>query len=127
MSSVRAYRFQLRLKPAQQRQLQRTAGGLRWVWNQALAEQRARHARGERYASYADMCKWLTAWRGAPDTAWLAHGPVHPQQQVLKRQLTAEEEQVRVRQVADVIVRRQQEDETFEELTLVNLCAARSY
>ena len=85
MSSVRAYRFQLRLKPAQQRQLQRTAGGLRWVWNQALAEQRARHARGERYASYADMCKWLTAWRGAPDTAWLAHGPVHPQQQVLKR------------------------------------------
>lgn len=85
MSSIRAYRFQLRLKPAQQRQLRRWAGGLRWVWNQALAEQRARHARGERYASYVDMAKWLTAWRNAPATAWLAEGPVHPQQQVLRR------------------------------------------
>ena len=85
MSSIKAYRFQLRVKPAQQRQLQRWAGGLRWVWNQALAEQRARHARGERYASYVDMAKWLTAWRNAPDTAWLATGPVHTQQQVLKR------------------------------------------
>lgn len=47
-----AYRFALRCKPAQQRQLRR-------VWNHALAEQRARHARGEKHASYADMCKWL--------------------------------------------------------------------
>jgi putative transposase len=85
MSSMKAFRFQLRLAPAQQRQLQRWAGGLRWVWNQALAEQRARHARGERYASYAEMCKWLTAWRNAPDTQWLAGGPVHTQQQALKR------------------------------------------
>lgn len=85
MSSIKAFRFQLRLKPAQQRQLRRIAGGLRWVWNQALAEQRARHARGEKYASYVDMAKWLTAWRNAPDTAWLSEGPVHPQQQVLRR------------------------------------------
>jgi putative transposase len=85
MSSIRAFRFQLRLKPAQQRQLLRWAGGLRWVWNQALAEQLARHARGERYAGHAQMCKWLTAWRCDAQTAWLAEGPVHPQQQVLKR------------------------------------------
>jgi putative transposase len=31
------------------------------------------------------MAKWLTAWRNAPETAWLAEGPVHPQQQVLRR------------------------------------------
>lgn len=31
------------------------------------------------------MCKWLTAWRNAPATAWLAEGPTHPQQQVLRR------------------------------------------
>lgn len=85
MSSIKAFRFQLRVKPAQQRQLQRWAGGLRWVWNQALDEQRARHARGERYASYVDMAKWLTAWRNAPDTQWLATGPVHTQQQTLRR------------------------------------------
>jgi putative transposase len=50
-----------------------------------LAEQRARHARGEKYAGYAQMCIWLTAWRNAPETAWLADGPIHPQQQVLRR------------------------------------------
>ena len=85
MSSIKAFSFQLRLKPAQERELQRWAGGLRWLWNQALAEQRARHARGDKYATYVDMAKWLTAWRQAPDTQWLACGPVHPQQQVLKR------------------------------------------
>ena len=85
MSSIKAFRFQLRLKPAQERELQRWAGGLRWLWNQALAEQRARHARGDKYATYVDMAKWLTAWRQAPDTQWLAMGPVHTQQQVLKR------------------------------------------
>jgi putative transposase len=31
------------------------------------------------------MCKWLTAWRNDPATAWLADGPIHPQQQVLRR------------------------------------------
>jgi putative transposase len=85
MSSIKAFRFQLRLRPAQERDLQRWAGGLRWIWNQALAEQRARHARGEPCAGFAQMCKWLTAWRQAPDTTWLAGGPVHTQQQVLKR------------------------------------------
>jgi putative transposase len=80
-----AYRFALRCKPAQRRQVRRFAGMGRRVWNDALAEQRARHARGQRYASYADMCKWLTAWRNAPATSWLADGPVHPQQQVLRR------------------------------------------
>jgi putative transposase len=85
MSSIKAFRFQLRLQPAQQRQLQRWSGQLRWIWNHALAEQRARHARGEKYAGHGEMCKWLTAWRNDAATAWLASGPVHPQQQVLKR------------------------------------------
>jgi len=31
------------------------------------------------------MAKWLTAWRNAPGTSWLATGPVHTQQQVLRR------------------------------------------
>ena len=52
--------------------LRRYAGMARQVWNRALAEQRARHARGEKYASYVDMAKWLTAWRNAPETSWLS-------------------------------------------------------
>lgn len=81
----RAFRYQLRCKPEQERALRRFAGGLRWLWNQALAEQQARHARGEPYASYVDMAKWLTTWRNTADTAWLSQSPVHTQQQVLKR------------------------------------------
>ena len=82
---LRAYRYELRLRPAQAQTLARWAGGLRWVWNAALAEQQRRYAAGERHAGYAEMCRWLTGWRNAPATAWLALGPVPPQQQVLKR------------------------------------------
>lgn len=83
--SIKAFKFRLRAKPAAERCLNRWNGQLRWVWNQALAEQQRRHAAGEKFATYVDMCKWLTAWRNAPETAWLAEGPVHAQQQVLKR------------------------------------------
>jgi len=85
MSSIKAFRFHLRTRPAVESQLRRFAGMGRRVWNMALAEQRARHARGEKYAGHAEMCMWLTAWRNAPATAWLAEGPIHPQQQVLRR------------------------------------------
>lgn len=86
MSSVlKAYRICLRLKPVQERQLRRYAGSLRWLWNKALATQKERHATGEKYANYNEMAKWLTQWRHAEATAWLAEAPVHPQQQVLKR------------------------------------------
>jgi putative transposase len=85
VSSIKAFRFQLRTRPVVESQLRRYAGMGRQVWNRALAEQRARHARGEKYAGYIEMAKWLTAWRNAPATAWLAEGPIHPQQQVLRR------------------------------------------
>lgn len=85
MSTLRAYRFQLRCKPAHERQLRRISGCLRWVWNAALGRQQERHAAGEKYAGYAQMCQWLTAWRNDPATAWLAQAPIHPQQQVLRR------------------------------------------
>jgi len=85
VSSIKAFRFQLRTRPGAEAQLRRFAGMGRWVWNAALAEQKARHERGEKYAGHAEMCKWLTAWRNAPATAWLGDGPSHPQQQVLRR------------------------------------------
>lgn len=83
--TIKAYRFQLRTRPAVEASLRRFAGMGCWVWNAALGEQRARHARGETYASYVDMAKWLTAWRNEQASAWLANGPIHPQQQVLRR------------------------------------------
>jgi putative transposase len=82
---MKAYRFAMRASPAQERQLRRYVGQMRMIWNFALAEQNARHSRGEKYAGHAEMCKWLTVWRNAPDTCWLAEGPSQPQQQILKR------------------------------------------
>jgi putative transposase len=84
-SLIVAYRFALRTRPAAEAKLRRWAGALRWVWNEALREQRARHAQGKKYAGFAEMCKWLTAWRNSPAKAWLSEGPIHPQQQVLRR------------------------------------------
>lgn len=82
---LKAFRFQLRTRPSVEARLRRFAGMGRWVWCRALGEQHARHERGEKYASYAEMCRWLTAWRNASDTAWLSEGSVHAQQQVLRR------------------------------------------
>jgi putative transposase len=82
---IKAYQYQLRLKGSQQASFKRWSGALRWLWNKAIGEQQAHRARGEKYANYAQMCKWLTVLRGEPATAWLAEGPLHPQQQLLKR------------------------------------------
>jgi putative transposase len=85
VSIIKAYRFELRTRPSVRSQLRRLSGTARWVWNRALAEQRGRFARKERYAGYAEMCRWLTEWRHDGATAWLAEGPIQPQQQVLRQ------------------------------------------
>lgn len=83
--SIKAFRFQLRTKPGTAAKLRRFAGSCRWVWNAAIAEQRRRREAGERFAGHAAMCKWLTTWRNAAGTAWLAEAPIHPLQQTLRR------------------------------------------
>ena len=85
MPLYRSFRFQLRLKPAQERTLRRWAGQLRWIWNRAIERQEERRKAGEKHASYYDMAAWLTAWRHAPETAWLADGPVQCQQHALQQ------------------------------------------
>ncbi|MBT2326273.1 helix-turn-helix domain-containing protein [Variovorax paradoxus] len=82
--TLKAYRYALRAKPAQERHLRRYLGACRWVWNAALAEQQARQERGEKYAGFAQMCKWLTSWRNAQETKWLADVSCDPLQQTLK-------------------------------------------
>lgn len=83
--SIKAFRFQLRTRCATERTLRRFAGSCRWVWNAAIVEQRRRREAGEKFAGFAAMCKWLTAWGNAADTAWLAEAPIHPLQQTLRR------------------------------------------
>lgn len=64
--------------------MRRFAGSCRFVFNQALALQKERHAQGEKKLGYAGLCKLLTEWRNRTETAWLADAPVHPLQQSLK-------------------------------------------
>jgi putative transposase len=64
--------------------MRRFAGSCRFVFNKALAMQKALYEQGEKKLGYAGLCKSLTAWRNDQDTAWLADAPVHPLQQTLK-------------------------------------------
>lgn len=67
---------------AQRRLMRRFAGSCRYVYNRALALQKARYERGEKKLGYAGLCKELTAWRA--ERVWLSQ--VHSQalQQTLK-------------------------------------------
>ena len=84
MKRLQAWKFELKLSGAQQRDMRRFAGSCRFVFNKALALQKERYAQGEKKLGYAELCRQLTAWRNAPETAWLSDAPVHPLQQALK-------------------------------------------
>ncbi|MGL6072092.1 helix-turn-helix domain-containing protein, partial [Craterilacuibacter sp.] len=84
MQRLQAFKYELMPNGEQQRDMRRFAGACRFVFNQGLALQKARHDQGEKKLSYAALCKELTAWRGCKETPWLADAPVHTQQQKLK-------------------------------------------
>jgi putative transposase len=84
MKRFQAFKYELQSNGEQQRQMRRFAGSCRYVFNKALALQRARYEHGEKKLGYAGLCKRLTEWRNSTETAWLSDAPVHPLQQSLK-------------------------------------------
>ena len=84
MQRLQAYKYELQPNGEQQRLMRRFAGSCRFVFNKALAMQKALYEQGEKKLGYAGLCKALTAWRNSEDTVWLAEAPVHPLQQTLK-------------------------------------------
>lgn len=84
MKRLQAFRFELQPNGEQARSMRRFAGSCRFVFNKALAMQKAIHEGGEKKLGYAGLCKTLTEWRNSAETAWLADAPVHPLQQTLK-------------------------------------------
>ena len=84
MQRLQAYKYELRPDGQQARQIRRFAGSCRFVFNKALALQKARYEQGEKKLGYAGLCKLLTEWRNGTETPWLADAPVHPLQQTLK-------------------------------------------
>src|ERR1700688_3638098 len=84
MQRLQAYKYELQPNGKQQRDMRRFSGSCRFVFNKALAMQKAMYEQGEKKQGYAGLCKSLTAWRSGPETLWLADTPVHPLQQALK-------------------------------------------
>lgn len=84
MKRLQAFKYELRPNGEQARSMRRFAGSCRFVFNKALAMQKAIYESGEKKLGYAGLCKTLTEWRNSADTAWLADAPVHPLQQTLK-------------------------------------------
>ncbi|MEX3937384.1 RNA-guided endonuclease InsQ/TnpB family protein [Paraburkholderia phymatum] len=84
MQRLQAFKFELMPNGEQRRNMHRFAGSCRFVFNKALALQKASYGLGEKKLGYAGLCKLLTEWRNCTETAWLAEAPVHPLQQTLK-------------------------------------------
>jgi putative transposase len=60
------------------------AGACRFVYNKALALQKARREAGEKHLGYASLCKHLTEWRSSVETPWLKEAHSQIAQQALK-------------------------------------------
>ncbi|MBN3792953.1 transposase, partial [Burkholderia sp. Ac-20353] len=84
MQRLQAFRFELMPTGEQARDMRRFAGACRFVFNKALALQKARYERGEKKLGYAGLCQQLTGWRNGTETPWLKAAPTHPLQQSLK-------------------------------------------
>jgi putative transposase len=84
MQQLQAFKFELRPDGQQQRKMRSFAGSCRVVYNKALALQKELYENGGKKLGYAGLCKQLTEWRSAKETAWLSEAPVHPLQQAFK-------------------------------------------
>src|ERR1700682_5974953 len=84
MRRLQAFKYELMPTGDQQRDMRRFAGACRFVFNKALALQRANYEAGGKFIGYVAMARHLTAWRNCADTPWLRDAPVHPLQHGLK-------------------------------------------
>ena len=84
MQRLQAFKFVLMPNGEQQRDMRRFAGSCRFVFNKALALQKAHYEAGGKFIGYVPMAKQLTEWRNGAETAWLKEAPVHPLQHALK-------------------------------------------
>ena len=84
MRRLQAYKYELMPNGEQQRDMRRFSGACRFVFNKALALQKANTQAGEKFIGYVAMAKRLTDWRNGLETPWLKDAPCHPLQHALK-------------------------------------------
>ncbi|WP_030318063.1 RNA-guided endonuclease InsQ/TnpB family protein [Streptomyces sp. NRRL B-3229] len=67
----RLYRFRFYPTEEQARQLERTFGACRWVYNEGLALRSGAWERHRVKVGFAESCRALTGWKRREETAWL--------------------------------------------------------
>ncbi|AYC40363.1 RNA-guided endonuclease InsQ/TnpB family protein [Streptomyces griseorubiginosus] len=67
----RLYRFRFYPNEEQAKQLERTFGACRWVYNEGLALRSGAWERHRVNVGFAETCRALTGWKRREETAWL--------------------------------------------------------
>jgi hypothetical protein len=82
MQRLQAFKYELMPDGNQQRDMRRFAGSCRFVFNKALALQKANHEAGNKFIRYVEMANQLPAWKS--EFAWLKESPSQALQHALK-------------------------------------------
>jgi len=82
MQRLQAFKYELMPTGDQQRDLRRFAGSCRFVYNKALALQKANHEAGNKFIRYVEMANQLPAWKS--ELEWLRESPSQALQHALK-------------------------------------------
>ena len=75
MKRLQAFKFELQPNGEQARSMRRFAGSCRFVYNKALALQKANYEAGGKFLNHCAMNKWLPVWKKEPETTWLKDAP----------------------------------------------------
>ena len=84
MPRLQAYKFELRPNIAQRRNMVRTAGSCRYVYNRALAMKQAKYAESAENLRVFDLINEMKRWKDDGATSWLKDAPSQALQQSIK-------------------------------------------
>ena len=84
MQRLQAFQYELMPSGETQRLMRRFAGSCRFVYNKALALQKANHEAGEKFIGYVAMAAWLPQWKREVGQEWLKDAPSQALQHALK-------------------------------------------
>jgi putative transposase len=82
MQRLQAFKYELMPTGDQQRAMLRFAGSCRFVFNKAMALQKANHEAGKKFIRYVEMANLLPTWKG--EFSWLRESPSQALQHALK-------------------------------------------
>ena len=82
MQRLQAFKYELMPTGEQERDMRRFTGSCRFVFNKALAMQKANHDAGNKYIRYEELANMLPAWKS--EFPWLKEAPSQSLQHAFK-------------------------------------------